>query len=56
MSVIIVLCEKENIYKRFVGKNMTHKVRAEFPMNQSEVEQFRVDPDSMIDPDSPEAA
>ena len=44
-------------YKRFVGRQLTHNVVCDDrALTPAEVEQFRVDPLSLLEPDSPEAA
>lgn len=38
-------------YKRFKGNQRTHHVRADFPLTAELLEQFRVDPDSVLGSD-----
>lgn len=39
------------VYSRFVGRKRTHKVEADRVLSRDEVEQFRRDPVSVLDPE-----
>lgn len=38
-------------YSRFMGRERTHKVESDRALSRDEVEQFRRDPGSMLDPE-----
>lgn len=46
---LVVIDVKSNMYKRFVGKQRTDHVKAEYPMSMSMLEQFRTNPDSLFE-------
>lgn len=50
-TVLVVYDTKLNRYKRFEGTNRTNHVQAEYPLSAAMVEQFRVDPESLLDPE-----
>lgn len=46
----LVLVLPDNYYKRFSGKTMTHHVQSAEPLSAANLEIFRTDPDSMMEP------
>lgn len=48
----LVVVTEGNQYQRFVGRNMTHKVKAAPPMDLEDLETFRTNPDVMIEPEA----
>lgn len=49
-ATLVVYDTVMNRYKRFEGKTRTNHVQAEYPMTPSMLEQFRIDPDSLLGP------
>lgn len=49
--VLVVYDTTTNRYKRYEGNRRTNYVQAEYPMSTSMIEQFRVDPESLLGPD-----
>ena len=49
--VLVVYDTQTNRYKRFEGKTRTNHVQAEYPLSASMIEQFRVDPESLLGPE-----
>ena len=56
MSAVLVLLLPDNSFKRFVGKTMTHKAKADRPLTPMEVEAFRLVPDRCMEPEGGGAA
>lgn len=52
MSQIKVVVVEGLFYSRFVGRKLTHKVKADRPLTPAEVEWFRLDPVLMLDPEA----
>ena len=50
-TIMVVYDTATTQYKRFEGNQRTHHVRADYPMTAELLEQFRVDPESVIGPD-----
>ena len=50
-TVLMVYDTATTQYKRFKGNQRTHHVRADFPLTAELLEQFRVDPDSVLGSD-----
>lgn len=49
----LILIEKGNSYKRFVGREMTnHVVSEDRPLTLPELEQFRLDPRGLFEPEA----
>lgn len=47
--LLVVVDTATNRYKRYEGRVRTNHVQAEFPMDAEMLEQFRVDPESLLD-------
>lgn len=47
----LVLCLPENQYQRFIGRTRTHHVVSDQPLSKEDVEVFRTNPDSMLEPE-----
>lgn len=50
-TVLVVYDTATNRYKRYEDKVRTNHVQADFPMSASMLEQFRTDPESLLDPE-----
>ena len=46
---LVVISTKSHKYERYEGKVRTDHVSAEFPMDRSMIEQFRIDPASLFE-------
>lgn len=53
-TVLVVYDVATNRYKRYEGKIRTNHVQADYPMSASMLEQFRVDPKSLLGPEDDE--
>lgn len=53
-TVLVVYDVATNRYKRYEGKIRTNHVQADYPMSASMLEQFRVDPESLLGPEDDE--
>ena len=49
---VLLLIEPGNTVRRFIGKTQTHHVESDRPLTAPELEQFRVSPESMIQPEA----
>ena len=50
-KVTILVVVEGKVYSRFMGRVRAHKVESDRVLSREEVEQFRRDPVSMLDPE-----